>query len=142
MPHNADKDLLYFFQSVWGSFWKDGKWGFKCCHSCIKESYCTGAAGKEASKTSLPALTNQDQPTEQAQTSGASPVKARIKIINRYPHAPTRRYSSRIPIARLPTVVRSKMNICGGPCMMRSNTSWVMVALDYPHTPLPFEQTG
>lgn len=22
--------------SVWGSFWKDGQWGYKCCHSFIK----------------------------------------------------------------------------------------------------------
>lgn len=34
--------------SVWGSFWHDFKWGYKCCHSFIKNSYCTGVAGKEA----------------------------------------------------------------------------------------------
>lgn len=22
--------------SVWGSYWRDGHWGFKCCHSLIK----------------------------------------------------------------------------------------------------------
>lgn len=22
--------------SVWGSFWKDGQWGYKCCHSFVK----------------------------------------------------------------------------------------------------------
>lgn len=22
--------------SVWGSFWKDGQWGYQCCHSFIK----------------------------------------------------------------------------------------------------------
>lgn len=32
---------------VWGSFWKDGKWGYKCCHSMIKNSYCTGNIGKD-----------------------------------------------------------------------------------------------
>ncbi|XP_046977936.1 pre-mRNA-splicing factor Slu7 [Vanessa cardui] len=32
--------------SVWGSFWKDGQWGYKCCHSFIKMSYCVGEAGK------------------------------------------------------------------------------------------------
>ncbi|XP_030067042.1 pre-mRNA-splicing factor SLU7 [Microcaecilia unicolor] len=32
---------------IWGSYWKDGKWGYKCCHSFIKLSYCTGEAGKE-----------------------------------------------------------------------------------------------
>jgi len=33
---------------VWGSYWRDGKWGLACCHSLLKESYCTGEAGKEA----------------------------------------------------------------------------------------------
>ncbi|KAM7000346.1 pre-mRNA-splicing factor SLU7 [Tautogolabrus adspersus] len=30
---------------IWGSFWKDGFWGFKCCHSLVKQSYCTGEIG-------------------------------------------------------------------------------------------------
>lgn len=34
--------------SVWGSFWKDGKWGYACCHSTMRSAYCTGAAGKHA----------------------------------------------------------------------------------------------
>jgi len=34
--------------SVWGSFWHNGKWGYKCCHSFVKASYCTGEAGKAA----------------------------------------------------------------------------------------------
>ncbi|CAG8449152.1 7282_t:CDS:10 [Diversispora eburnea] len=28
--------------SVWGSYWADGNWGYKCCRSFIKNSYCTG----------------------------------------------------------------------------------------------------
>lgn len=28
--------------SIFGSFWNEGKWGYKCCHSFIKNSYCTG----------------------------------------------------------------------------------------------------
>ena len=31
--------------AVWGSFWKDGTWGYKCCHSFVKNSYCTGEKG-------------------------------------------------------------------------------------------------
>ncbi|KAL6446086.1 hypothetical protein ACFW04_001026 [Cataglyphis niger] len=34
--------------SVWGSYWQDGKWGYKCCNSFIKNSYCTGESGKRA----------------------------------------------------------------------------------------------
>lgn len=25
--------------TVWGSFWKDGVWGYKCCHSFVKVRY-------------------------------------------------------------------------------------------------------
>lgn len=35
--------------TVWGSYWHSGKWGYKCCHSFIKGSYCTGEAGRLAS---------------------------------------------------------------------------------------------
>uniref|UniRef100_A0AAV2MJT5 Pre-mRNA-splicing factor SLU7 n=1 Tax=Knipowitschia caucasica TaxID=637954 RepID=A0AAV2MJT5_KNICA len=30
---------------IWGSYWRDGFWGYKCCHSMVKHSYCTGDAG-------------------------------------------------------------------------------------------------
>ncbi|OZC09003.1 Pre-mRNA-splicing factor SLU7 family protein [Onchocerca flexuosa] len=33
-------------KSVWGSYWKSGQWGFACCHSFIKNSYCLGEIGK------------------------------------------------------------------------------------------------
>ncbi|XP_068120828.1 pre-mRNA-splicing factor SLU7 [Hyperolius riggenbachi] len=38
---------------IWGSYWKDGRWGYKCCHSFVKMSYCTGEAGKNLSTTDL-----------------------------------------------------------------------------------------
>lgn len=28
--------------SVFGSYWSAGQWGYKCCHSFIRKSYCTG----------------------------------------------------------------------------------------------------
>ncbi|KAL6241091.1 mRNA splicing protein [Rhinocladiella similis] len=31
--------------SVWGSWWHDFTWGYACCHSTVKNSYCTGEAG-------------------------------------------------------------------------------------------------
>ncbi|KAL8781509.1 MAG: hypothetical protein Q9213_005982 [Squamulea squamosa] len=36
--------------SVWGSWWKNFHWGYACCHSTVKNSYCTGEEGKEASE--------------------------------------------------------------------------------------------
>ncbi|XP_063362835.1 pre-mRNA-splicing factor SLU7-like [Cydia amplana] len=38
--------LINNHTSVWGSYWRDGQWGYKCCHSFIKMSYCVGEAGK------------------------------------------------------------------------------------------------
>ena len=34
--------------TVWGIWWSDGAWGYACCHSTTKNSYCTGAAGEAA----------------------------------------------------------------------------------------------
>ncbi|MCP9264914.1 Pre-mRNA-splicing factor SLU7 [Dirofilaria immitis] len=31
-------------KSVWGSYWKSGQWGYACCHSLMKNSYCLGEA--------------------------------------------------------------------------------------------------
>ncbi|KAF2985379.1 hypothetical protein EK904_009064, partial [Melospiza melodia maxima] len=36
---------------IWGSCWKEGKWGYKCCHSFVEYSYCTGETGKEIANT-------------------------------------------------------------------------------------------
>lgn len=40
--------------AVWGSWWHEGVWGYACCHQCVKNSYCTGAAG-EAAKAAVAA---------------------------------------------------------------------------------------
>lgn len=34
--------------SVWGSWWCNFTWGYACCHSTVKNSYCTGEDGKRA----------------------------------------------------------------------------------------------
>ncbi|KAL6713543.1 mRNA splicing protein [Lecanora helva] len=34
--------------SIWGSWWSNFQWGYACCHSTIKNSYCTGEEGKVA----------------------------------------------------------------------------------------------
>ena len=35
-------------KSVWGSWWANFQWGYACCHSTVKNSYCTGEEGKIA----------------------------------------------------------------------------------------------
>ncbi len=34
--------------SVWGSWWRDGAWGYACCHQTVRNSYCVGKAGEQA----------------------------------------------------------------------------------------------
>lgn len=40
--------LINNHTSVWGSWWSNFQWGYACCHSTTKNSYCTGEAGKVA----------------------------------------------------------------------------------------------
>ncbi len=40
--------LINNHTTVWGSWWKDFKWGYACCHSTVKNSYCVGEEGKQA----------------------------------------------------------------------------------------------
>ncbi|CAH8568530.1 unnamed protein product [Dicrocoelium dendriticum] len=44
--------------SVWGSYWFNGQWGYKCCHSLIKESYCIGQKSRGVAYPKVP-----DDPT-------------------------------------------------------------------------------
>ncbi|EDV20114.1 Pre-mRNA-splicing factor SLU7 [Trichoplax sp. H2] len=40
--------LINNHKTVWGSYWKDGRWGYACCHSFIKMSYCTGSLNQQS----------------------------------------------------------------------------------------------
>jgi pre-mRNA-processing factor SLU7 len=44
----AEDVLVNNHTSVWGSWWASFQWGYSCCHSTIKNSYCTGEQGKLA----------------------------------------------------------------------------------------------
>ena len=61
-------------KSVWGSFWSEGKWGYKCCHSFIKNSYCTGDAGKAAKAIST--TTTTTSATEEATAAAGANQRA------------------------------------------------------------------
>lgn len=44
----AEDVLINNHTSVWGSWWANFQWGYACCHSTVKNSYCTGEAGRVA----------------------------------------------------------------------------------------------
>ncbi|XP_029209163.1 pre-mRNA-splicing factor SLU7-like isoform X1 [Acropora muricata] len=61
--------------SVWGSYWQEGRWGYACCHSFIRNSYCTGDAGKETSASRqrpqiTEPLTNAAKMIQEAEQNG------------------------------------------------------------------------
>ena len=49
-PNSKYKEdvLVNNHTAVWGSWWKDFKWGYQCCHSTIRNSYCVGEDGRKA----------------------------------------------------------------------------------------------
>ncbi|KAK3695543.1 Pre-mRNA-splicing factor slu-7 [Podospora appendiculata] len=46
----AEDVLVNNHTSVWGSWWSDFRWGYACCHSLSKNSYCTGEQGRLAAR--------------------------------------------------------------------------------------------
>ncbi|KAE8306603.1 Pre-mRNA splicing Prp18-interacting factor-domain-containing protein [Aspergillus transmontanensis] len=44
----AEDILTNNHTSVWGSWWHNFEWGYACCYSTVKNSYCTGEDGKRA----------------------------------------------------------------------------------------------
>ena len=50
--------------SVWGSYWEDGQWGYQCCHSMIRNSYCTGEAGRAAAADKVIKKESDDESTD------------------------------------------------------------------------------
>lgn len=44
----AEDVMINNHTSVWGSYWSNFTWGYACCHSFMKNSYCTGEEGKAA----------------------------------------------------------------------------------------------
>lgn len=46
----AEDVLVNNHTAVWGSWWRGFKWGYACCHSTVKNSFCTGDEGKRAAE--------------------------------------------------------------------------------------------
>lgn len=55
--------------SVFGSWWKDFQWGYACCHSTVKSSYCTGEDGRDALEEAQKLLEIEDDEVEPAESS-------------------------------------------------------------------------
>lgn len=63
--------------SVWGSYWSGGQWGFKCCHSFIKNSYCLGESGK--ANEVVPISQPKDEIKKESSESSSSDEEVKSK---------------------------------------------------------------
>eukprot|EP00697_Spironema_sp_BW2_P016052 gnl/Spiro4/7150_TR3724_c0_g1_i1.p1 gnl/Spiro4/7150_TR3724_c0_g1~~gnl/Spiro4/7150_TR3724_c0_g1_i1.p1 ORF type:complete len:550 (+),score=167.18 gnl/Spiro4/7150_TR3724_c0_g1_i1:76-1650(+) len=78
----AEDEYINNHTSVWGSFWSNGQWGYACCHQFIKNSYCSGEAGKRAQQVSLAfmemaAETPREQPVLKKEEEDDEETKAK-----------------------------------------------------------------
>lgn len=92
---------------VWGSWYdlSSGQWGYKCCHSTLPNSYCTGQAGIDASKASstisttvLPAASSPEKSLDKldkADTDGNSGHQSSKRPLSSRSSASTYSSSSR-----------------------------------------------
>lgn len=58
--------------AVWGSFWKEGDWGYKCCHAFIKNSWCCKqsiGASENANELHPPAGQSREEQAEEREKS-------------------------------------------------------------------------
>mmetsp|Transcript_20079 Transcript_20079/g.60665 ORF Transcript_20079/g.60665 Transcript_20079/m.60665 type:complete len:566 (-) Transcript_20079:656-2353(-) len=68
--------LINNHTAVWGSFWRDGQWGYACCHQLEKNTYCLGAAGLEAaSEQTAQLVANMEAAAKQARAKAAASSK-------------------------------------------------------------------
>ncbi|CAL9757523.1 unnamed protein product [Musa acuminata subsp. burmannicoides] len=58
LPRSKYEEDVYInnHTTVWGSWWRDHHWGYKCCKQTIRNSYCTGSAGIEAAEAATELL--------------------------------------------------------------------------------------
>lgn len=73
--------------SVWGSWWSNFQWGYACCHSMTKNSYCTGEQGKTAFEEAEGLRTGRKliedtEPVDQVPKESASREQSRTKEVN------------------------------------------------------------
>ncbi|CAI2169863.1 625_t:CDS:2 [Funneliformis geosporum] len=70
--------------SVWGSFWADGRWGYKCCLSFIKNSYCTGLVGIEVANSSNPLASSSSINNSASTTDNKELSSSRKTLVELY----------------------------------------------------------
>ena len=58
--------------TVYGSYFKGGTWGYKCCGALQKQAYCTGAASRSGADT--PQQAPEPEPTGASKVDRTRPL--------------------------------------------------------------------
>ncbi|KAF2773875.1 mRNA splicing protein [Teratosphaeria nubilosa] len=86
----AEDVLINNHTSVWGSWWRDFKWGYACCHSTVKNSFCTGEAGRQAAEESMAFSRGEVLALKSADEAGDGEAEDEVKEHSHVPNAPDR----------------------------------------------------
>ncbi|KAL7078370.1 hypothetical protein ACQ4LE_001963 [Meloidogyne hapla] len=68
--------LINNHTSVWGSYWRDGHWGYRCCHQFLRNSYCLGEQGILVEQTELGPISGAFPEIDQKSTKTLQPSSA------------------------------------------------------------------
>ncbi|KAE9555884.1 hypothetical protein FO519_000864 [Halicephalobus sp. NKZ332] len=84
--YEEDK-LINNHTTVWGSYWREGQWGYKCCHSLVKNSYCVGKKGHLLEEQTFTRMPSVETSAQQLKPKLAEVVKEEKKAVEREPAA-------------------------------------------------------
>jgi pre-mRNA-processing factor SLU7 len=81
----AEDVLTNNHTTVFGSWWSSFQWGYDCCHSVVRNSYCTGEEGKRAfqaaQKMRIGAVLLNDEDVQQPGRNESAAEKMRIGAV-------------------------------------------------------------
>lgn len=66
--------------SVFGSYWKLGRWGYKCCHSFVRNSYCLGDKKLDVDDADQKLSTTSKEPIQGDYRKEKSPETAHVLL--------------------------------------------------------------
>ena len=66
--------------AIFGSYFNEGKWGFACCHQFVRNSYCTGAAGRAAGESMLTGMLTMPPPKQPVDDDERGEREKEVKV--------------------------------------------------------------
>lgn len=58
--------------AVWGSYYRDGRWGYACCRATVRNAYCTGGSASASASATAPATASAASASSSAAAAAAA----------------------------------------------------------------------